>query len=254
MPPSIIACRVASYGDFESIALSHLASLGVRNVEIPVPAPHELESTAARLAEHGLRASTLHGACDLSRTDVAARVEAQMPAFAALGTRIMFTSAKAGDTPLETAWARLREAGDVAGRHGVTIALETHPDLITNADTALATMKAVNHPHVRINFDTANLYFYNHNVNGVDELRRMLPYVAAVHLKDTDGGYRSWCFPALGRGVVRFRETFDLLDRAGFAGPCTMEIEGVQDETATERLVCDRIAESVGYLRGLGRL
>ena len=34
-----------------------------------------------------------------------------MPAFAALGTRIMFVSVQAGDTPLETVYARLREAG-----------------------------------------------------------------------------------------------------------------------------------------------
>lgn len=254
MAHPVIACRVASYGDFESIALAHLASLGVRHVEIPVPTAGEIQAVAARLAAHGLSASTLHGQCDLSRGDITDCIESQMPAFAALGTRIMFTSAKAGDTPRETAYARLREAGQVAARHGVIIALETHPDLVTNADTALATMQAVNHAHVRINLDTANLYFYNHNVDGVAELRRLLPFVAAVHLKETDGVYRSWCFPALGRGVVRFRETFELLDQAGFVGPCTMEIEGVQGETATERLVCDRMAESVGYLRGLGRI
>jgi sugar phosphate isomerase/epimerase len=166
----------------------------------------------------------------------------------------MFVSVKADETPPETVYGRLREAGEVAAKHGVTLVLETHPDLVTNAEVALATMQGVHHPSVRINFDTANIYFYNRDVDGVVELRRMAPYVGAVHLKDTDGGYRHWHFPALGRGIVRFGEVFRILDTAGFAGPCTIELEGIEGEAKTERLVCDRMAESAGYLRGLGRL
>ena len=206
------------------------------------------------LAKHGLIAGSLQAECDLAQSDIARRIEAQMPAFAVLGTRYMFVSVKAGQTPLDTVYGRLREAGDVAASHGVTIVMETHPDLITNADTARRTMESVNHPNVRVNFDTANVYFYNEGVDGVEELRRIVDYVAAMHLKDTDGGYRSWHFPALGRGIVNFRDTFEVLDRAGFDGPCTLEIEGIEGETSTERRVCDRMAESVEYLRRLGRL
>ena len=43
-------------------------------------------------------------------------------------------------------------------------------------------------------------------------------------------------------------------DGVGFAGPYTLEIEGIEGEPRTERSVCDRIAESLGYLRGLGRV
>jgi len=254
MSKNMIACRTQSYAPFVSLAYEHLASLGIRYVEIPVPKPEELDATRATLQRHGLCASSLHGECDISRPDIAAQIAAQMPVFAALGTKIMFVSVKAGETPHATAFARLREAGAVVARHGVTLALETHPDLITNATTALATMHGVDHPNVRLNFDTANIYFYNQDVDGVEELRRIAPYVAAVHLKDTDGGYRHWHFPALGRGVVRFPTVFKLLDECGFAGPCTLEIEGIEGENRTERLVCDRVAESAGYLRGLGRL
>ena len=51
-----------------------------------------------------------------------------------------------------------------------------------------------------------------------------------------------------------FQEIFALLDQAGFSGPCTIEIEGIEGETKTEQLVRDRIAESVAFLRRLGRL
>lgn len=254
MSTSVIACRVPSYAPFETIAYEHLAGLGLRHVEILLPAMDDVAATRVLLLRHGLSASSLHGTCDVSLPDVRARVAAQMPVCAALDAKILFVSVKAGETPKTTVYERLHAAGEVAAEHGVTIVLETHPDLVTNAAEALATMRGVNHPHVRINYDTANIFFYNHQVDGVAELQQIVEYVGAVHLKETNGGYRSWHFPALGRGVVRFRETFQVLDDAGFTGPCTLEIEGIEGETKTERLVCDRIAESVGYLRGLGRL
>jgi sugar phosphate isomerase/epimerase len=254
MVKSIIACRTSSYAPFTALAYEHLAQLGIRFVEIPVPPPAEMETTRAALQRYGLSASSMHGACDVTRPDIAQQVADQMPIFDAFGTRTMFASVKAGQTPLETAYERLRAAGEAARQHSVTIVLETHPDLVTNADVALATMGAVDHPNVRINYDTANIYFYNRDVDGVQELRRVASYVAAVHLKDTDGGYRHWHFPALGRGIVRFADVFKVLDETGFSGPCTVEIEGFEGEQPSGRLVFDRIAESVGYLRGLGRL
>ncbi len=247
-----LACRPASYGPFEQVAYAHLAGLGIRHVEIPVP---PAGSTVLRdLARHGLSASSLQGQIDLGRDDIEAQLESQFTAVRSSGANLLFISAKAEPHARDTAIDRLRRAGVAAARHGVTIALETHPDLVTNADVGRQTMEAVDQPNVRINFDTANVYFYNHAVDAVEELRKILPFVASLHLKDTDGGYRHWHFPALGRGVVNFRGIFELLDQAGFAGPCTLEIEGIEGEDKSERLVCDRIAESIGYLRGLGRL
>ncbi|MGD8451720.1 MAG: sugar phosphate isomerase/epimerase family protein [Phycisphaerae bacterium] len=254
MPHSLIACRTTAYGPFEHLAFEHLAGLGIGHVEVLAPPPDQSDQLRADLERWGLRASTVHAPCDLTRDDVADQIAAQMPLFSALGTRLMFVAVKMGTVPFKTACDRLRTAGEVAAEHGVTIVVETHPDLATNGEIALCTMQTVDHPNVRINFDTANIYFYNHDTDAARELRTILPYVAAVHLKDTDGGYRHWHFPALGRGVVNFPKVFGLLDSAGFNGPCTLEIEGIEGEQRTERLVCDRIAESLGYLRGLGRL
>lgn len=254
MSRSPIACRPHSYGPHARIAFEHLAGLGIRHVEIEVPPADRIDATRRELQRHGLRATSLQALCDVGRPDVADRIQLQMPAFDALGVGILFASVKAGDTPLDTVHGRLREAGEVARAHGVIIALETHPDLVTNGEVAARTMAGVGHSNVRVNFDTANVYFYNRDVDVVEELRRVVEHVAAVHLKDTDGGYRHWHFPALGRGVVPFGEVFRVLDDAGFSGPCTLELEGVEGEEKTERLVCDRVAESVGYLRALGRL
>jgi L-ribulose-5-phosphate 3-epimerase len=255
-PPAaapLLACRISCYQPFEAGAFAHVASLGLRHVELMCPPAERVAGVAAELSRHGLHASSLHAACDLSRPDVAAQVESQLPVFEALGTPIMFISARIGETPAAVAYQRLREAGQAAGRRGVTIAVETHPELATNGDVALQTMRAVDHPNVRINFDTANVYFYNRGVDAVAELRKLAPFVAAVHLKDTDGGFRHWHFPALGQGIVRFPEVFELLDGVGFRGPYTLEIEGLEGEQRTEELVRQRVADSVEYLRRIGR-
>jgi sugar phosphate isomerase/epimerase len=250
----IIACRYSSYEPFAARAFEHIAAAGLRHVEIMVPAADELDATAAALQRHGLTASSMHGQCDVNRADIAEQVSAQMPAFAALSCKLMFVSAQRGELPPETVYTRLRNAGEVGREHGVTIALETHPDLMTNADVAVQTMRAVNHPYVCMNFDTANLYYYNRAIDCVEQLCEVVQYVAAVHLKDTDGGYHHWHFPALGEGIVDFAGVFELLDEAGFAGPCTLELEGLEGEEKTEQLVCDRVAASVKHLRKLNRI
>ena len=249
----LIACRVASYGKYESGAYEHLASLGVRHVEIPVPPSPMIDRTLDELEAAGLTASTMHGECNVTRADVEQQILVQMPAFRSLGCNVMFVSVKAEETPLDMAYKRLWKAGNVAAEHGVTIVLETHPDLATNAEVMLATVRGADHPNIRINFDTANLYFYNEQIDCVEELRKITPFVAAVHLKDTDGGYRNWHFPALGEGIVDFKGVFEQLGNAGFAGPYTLEIEGIEGEEQTEELVKGRIAKSVEYLRGLGQ-
>jgi sugar phosphate isomerase/epimerase len=142
--------------------------------------------------------------------------------------------------------------GDVAAGLGVTIVIETHPPLLTNGDLGRQTMEAINHPHVRINFDTANIYFYNENMTAVSELAKVIDYVASVHLKDTPGGYQEWNFPVLGTGVVDFPEIFKMLDDRGFAGPFTMELEGTQGVDFDEAGQLRYIADSVAYLRRIG--
>ena len=142
--------------------------------------------------------------------------------------------ARRRDDDLAAAYARLRQVGDVAARHGLVVALETHPNLISNGDVARRTMEAVAHPSIRVNYDTANVHYYNHGVDSVAELRKVLPYVAALHLKESKGAYESFDFPPLGQGIVDFPAIFRLLDEAGFSGPTTLEIEFL-DVTPTPR-------------------
>ncbi len=126
----------------------------------------------------------------------------------------------------EVAYQRLRRAGDVARKHGVIIVLETHRDLGANGDVHLETMRRVNHPNVRVNFDTGNITFYNRGTDAVTELKKIIDYVATVELKDHNGKYMDWNFPVLGKGVVDFPGILKVLEEHHFHGPITMEVEG----------------------------
>jgi inosose dehydratase len=145
----------------------------------------------------------------------------------------------------------LRRLGDTAGEVGVTLALETHKGPTQNASAMLALMDEVDHPHVRLNFDTGNIAYYNQGADPCDELERVKHLVRNVHLKDNRGGFEDWYFPALGDGgSVDFVRVREILDGVGFTGPYTIEIEGIggEPEPGLEGRQ-ERIARSVAHLQ-----
>ncbi len=148
----------------------------------------------------------------------------------------------------------LRRLGDTAASSGVTLALETHKGPTQNASAMLALMDEVDHPNVRLNFDTGNIAYYNQGVDPCNELERVKHLVRNVHLKDNRGGFEDWYFPAVGEaGGVDFVRVREILDGVGFSGPFTIEIEGIggEPEPGLEARH-DRVARSVEHLRACG--
>ncbi|MBM3288860.1 MAG: sugar phosphate isomerase/epimerase [Candidatus Hydrogenedentes bacterium] len=247
-----LACRLASYGKFQDAAWAHLPSIGVKHLFLSVPAPDQLEPTMARLAAHSLTPLVVRGDADLSSAACLDALTVQLAACKTMGVHYMFLSPKHASAPKDTAIAYLRQAGDIAKEHGVTISLETHPDLGTNGDVHVETMTALDHPNVRVNFDTGNITYYNRDRNAVDELKKAVDYVATVEVKEHNGALESWTFPPLGKGIVDFRGVFAVLDAHGYAGPVTLEFEGTKGVELNEAQTKAAIEESVRYLRSVG--
>lgn len=150
----------------------------------------------------------------------------------------------------------LRRLGDLAGSLDVTVALETHKGPTQNAAAMLDLLIHVDHPHVRLNFDTGNIAYYNRGADPVAELEKVAHLVRNVHLKDSRGGFEDWHFPAVGDGgAVDFRRVRAILDDVGFAGPYTIEIEGLggEPEPGLEARQ-GRVRRSVEHLRACGYL
>lgn len=250
---SPLVCRLASYGQYQDIAWAHLASLGVRYVFMNVPPPDQVEAVKERLAAHGLSAMVLRGETDLSKPASIGELAVQLATCQKLGVKYMFLSPKRHGASKEAVYQRLREAGDIAEQHGVTITLETHPDLGTNGDVHSETMRRINHPRIRVNFDTGNITYYNQGRDALSELRKCIDFVGTVELKDHRGGFEEWNFPTLGKGVVDLGGVVRMLKLHGYTGPITLEIEGVKGVEMTEAETRRMIEDSVAYVRAMGR-
>lgn len=247
-----LACRLASYGKFQSEAWSHLPTLGVHHIFVSVPEPKDVPALRKRLEEYHLAPLVIRGQADLGQEKCLDDLAGQLAICEQLGVRYMFLSPRHTGVEKEVAYERLRKAGDLARRHGVVIALETHPDLGTNGDVHRETMRRVNHPNVRVNFDTGNITYYNAGADAVAELEKVIDYVATVELKDHGGRPKTWDFPALGRGKVDFRGVLRVLKEHHYAGPITIEVEGVEGHPWSQDETKQAVAESVAYLRTLG--
>jgi sugar phosphate isomerase/epimerase len=248
---NVISVNQWCYGKYQDGAYAHLESIGIRHVEIGVPSEDDADTVQRRLRDHGLTATTLQCPCDLTLDP-----ETMRPYLAVgrqMGVRLFFISAKAGEKMSKPeAYRRLRARAELADEYGITLALETHPDLGENAGEARATIHAVAHPRLRWNLDTANLYYYNPNIDAVEQAQRGRDLIGAVHLKETNGAYHCWWFPALGEGVVDFAGVFVALAAVGFRGPYTMELEGVEGESLDEAATQDRVARSLKHLQKIG--
>lgn len=252
-PTNVLACRLANYGKFQDAAWAHLPSISIKHVFISVPRPEQIQVTKKRLAEHGLTVVVMRGHTDLSQPSCIDGLAVQLETCEKMGVKYMFLSPKQEGIDKQVIYRRLRQAGNIARKHGVTIALETHPDLGTNGDVHLETMKQINHPNVRVNFDTGNIHYYNKNTDAPTELKKIIDYVATVELKDHNGRYQTWHFPALGKGIVDIPDVLRILKKRGYAGPLVMEIEGIRGIERDQTKIKKDIADSAAYVRSLGR-
>lgn len=249
---NILACRFANYKEFQEGAWTHMPKAGFRYVFMNVPKPEEVDAIKKRLAENGLAVAVVRGEADLSRESSIDELSAQLETCRKLGAKFMFLSPKHKTVSGEVAIQRLKKVGDAARRHGVTIGLETHPDLGTNGDVHVETMKRINHPNIRVNFDTGNITYYNRGADAVSELKKCIDYVAMVEFKDHNGEFGIWNFPAIGDGVVDFPAVMKVLRKHGYTGPVTLEIEGVEGVEMDGARIKKYIERSAATVRSLG--
>jgi len=249
-PP--IGVRLLSYGNYQESAWTHLPSIGVKYLFISVPPADQVADMIKKLNEHNLKVLVMRGEADLTQDACVQQLEEQFKICSQMGVHFLFLSAKRQETPKEVVYERLRRAGDIAEKYNITLVLETHPDLGTNGDVQIETMKAINHPRVRVNFDTANITYYNQNTDAVTELKKSIPYVATVEFKDHTGEFETWNFPALGQGKVNFPEILKILKEHHYKGPITIEFEGIKGVELNEDQIKEAIENSVKYLRSLG--
>lgn len=238
--------------DSPSLPWARIAETGVQGIELNWSDGLTASAVEAALEPHGLRVTSLSVPCPLSDDELPARMGDYAAVAADLGAGYMFTSAKGEGMTTEEAGARLRMLGDAVGGYEVYLALETHPELCTNAERMGETMAATDHTWVGVNFDTANLHYYNHDIDTVDQLHHSISHVRGVHLKDTSGGYHDHDFPVFGEGIIDFAKVYGVLAHAGYTDACCMELEGPIFSRDEPDDLADKVTRCVQHLQSVG--
>ena len=275
-PERIISLCTNSYGSYGSaVAIERLAEAGLKWVELPLRTrgfitraqDPPLLSTGADAAEIGgverllQRTGVGISSCNiLSGNPLDPQVLEITRDKLQLAQRLGVTLCvgDAGHAPtaadLPVLYDRLRRIGDMAADCGIIYCCETHPGLFQHPEVMLETLQSVDHPHIRINVDTANLLFHNVGVDIATSLPKILPFTRSLHLKDTPGGYQEYNFPALGDGgAIDFRQIRELAEAADFTGPYCIEIQGRRDEPEPSlEEVHRRVVASIETLRCCG--
>lgn len=271
-----IACHPNSYGRFGvEGALEMLASAGIRWIELPVKtsgvaspfgespvltnasSDREVEAVATRVRDAGLSicSANITSGNPLKEdvTEITLR-KLELSALLGVGLVVAGGGEFSNSSEEQHLLDNLNRIGDAAARLGMVYCCETHPGACQNAASMQSLMQRMNHPAIRLNFDTANILYYNECIDLFDELQRVLPWVGHVHLKDSLGRFQEWNFPALGDGgAVDFARLWEMLSAAGYTGPCSLEIEGIQGELPLSLAEHhDRVQRSLRHLRSRG--
>jgi sugar phosphate isomerase/epimerase len=224
-------------------ALAGIAAAGFTSVElssVPDWTEHvvrdandaELQRVASLLREHGLDAVSLSGHSDFASEAGKESFRQALGIARALGIRYVTTSTGGHDASSEGTLEEQRAAflglirplADEAEADGIQICLETHGGVSATGEMAAQLVREIDRPNVGINYDTANVIFYG-NVRPETDIVHAVPYITHLHIKDQVGGAGVWNFPAIGIGEVDFGPIFAELEKVGFAGPCSIELE-----------------------------
>jgi L-ribulose-5-phosphate 3-epimerase len=126
--------------------------------------------------------------------------------------------------------------------------LEPHGKWYGTGKRGAEIIKSINHPNIRLNYDTANVMYFG-GVRPEDDIESALPFMSFMHLKDDGGDFYEWNFPALGDGNIDFKSIFNLIK--GYDGPISVEIEFL-DMNYTMQEIDVALKKSYSFLKKFG--
>jgi L-ribulose-5-phosphate 3-epimerase len=248
------------------VALEGIARSGVEFVEIaaiPGLAEHwrvadgerGAEQVARRLSDQNLTLSSVSAHSNLTTVEGVAHLARAIELAPLIHAGIINTYIgvrRSDPKTLLTFVSNLDPLADQAEAQGVTIAIEVYGDLMSTGRMAAEVIRSINHPAVRMIYDTANVKTYG----GIwaqdnDDLLDAIPLIVNMHLKDKLGGPGDLNYPPIGEGNVDFRHVLSILQRGGYRGPVSIEIE-FQNGVWPERAAIDSaVTGSVGRMQAL---
>jgi inosose dehydratase len=240
-------------------ALTAISACGLHGVEVDgraigLPAEDAAARFRALLDRHALKATTLD-VTDIDSGDELLTVRS-FDAATALGAGIVIISAgdDCEDPRLrQRLLERHRRMADLAAERGLLLVFDTLPGLCGDARGMLRTLEELQHPAVKLNFDTGRYLQQTPWSSGEISLLRVAGHLASVRLTNFTVGVEPAEFPPLGEGGdVDCSRTLQILRGLEFSGPCTIAFQPATRQPPTPQQ-CDRwLRQSAGHLRGCG--
>ncbi len=213
----------------------------------------QIKAFRSKLDAHNLKVSSLNahtGLMSLEGISLAKQTIDLAVKLDAVGVVNSIAGPHSHDEDMTKFLDHIGEVADYARDHGKTIGIEVHGTHTGNGEDSLEVIRRVNHPNVKIAYDTANCVFYG-DAWPYEDLELALPEIAFVHLKDKIGGKGVWNFPPAGSGEVDFKRVLKILDDGGFTGPLSIEMEFDDKGWPSVETVHEAVASTYRYLMPL---
>ncbi len=246
-------------------ALEGIAGAGYKYVElsavrgwtehVPLDADAKtLGGIQRQLNQLGLIAVSLSGHSDLTTADGLADGLTALDICERMGIDIMNTAVGGHSSHDESEAAfmsNIHTLAAAAAARNIMLGIEIHGDITSSGKKAIAVLGKINHPNVKINYDTANIEIYD-TILAVDDLPETVPYLVHLHAKDKAGEQGVWNLPAPGEGHIDFPRVVSILDKGGYSGPITVEIEFTGEPWPALAEVNRSMKSAFDYLTSLG--
>tara|TARA_R110002111_G_scaffold256979_2_gene324658 strand:- start:158500 stop:159336 length:837 start_codon:yes stop_codon:yes gene_type:complete len=269
---ALVSCLTNSYGRFGPVAaIESIRDAGLEYLELNIKThgvpsffketplltnastPSDIDRVKGLLTQHQVQLSS----CNITSgnpldPEIVLIIKQKLDLAHQLGVSLVVGGAGEieQESERDTLYQHLRDIGDYAAAKGITYCFETHPGICVNAAGMLRTMTDLDHPHLKLNFDTGNINYYNRHASVLESLHEVVTFVKHVHLKDSYCKYKDWNFTTLGEaGGVDFLQVRFILEDHDFEGPYSLEIEGIEGEPElTLEEHHNRVKQSVQYL------
>jgi sugar phosphate isomerase/epimerase len=246
-------------------ALEGIAAAGFKFVEltavrgwaehVPLEADGKTLGHIQRLLNQlGLVTMSLSGHSDLTTKDGLKDGLKALDLCERLGVGIMNTAigGHASQHEDETAFmANIHQLADYAAARDILLGIEIHGEITKSGAAAIPVLKKIDRKNVLINYDTANAEFYG-GVKAVEDVAAAVPKLVHAHLKDKRGEGKIWDFPAIGEGHIDFKSVLDTMQKGGFTGPLSVELEFQGDPWPPVKDVDKAMKASYQKLASLG--
>ncbi|MEQ8698585.1 MAG: sugar phosphate isomerase/epimerase [Bauldia litoralis] len=246
-------------------ALEGIAAAGYRYVElsavrgwtehVPLEADAKTLGKIQRMMNQlGLISLSLSGHSDLTTKDGLADGLLAVDLYERMGIDIMNTAIGGHYSENEDEAAfmgNIHELADYAAARDIRLGIEIHGEITMSGKASIPVLERIGRPNVLINYDTANVEFYS-GVKAVDDLPIAVPKMVHCHLKDKLGEGRVWNFPGIGDGDIDFKQVLGIIEKGGYTGPLSVEIEFTGEPWPALDVVNQSMKTSYERLAALG--